>query len=403
MPVDVLAPKFAGKQAGENWESTSAVLVRRYQRAFVKAADALRVRLDGVDSRRVRLTDLGARADELHGKMLRAIRDRATSGDPRELARLAEAAIELQDIRSSHRHAVNEQRRHMLTAGYQMSMRLSPSAGVKALLEGAATTICDLPGLERAMVFQREGDVLCAVATAFPRDDEWARDCQAFSAAQRFELAPRRPEAIIIRRRSPAIITDALNDPDVFQPIVQKMQASNYVSAPVIAYGDVVATVGAEAYCRPVDEVDRDVLAAFAVSLGQVVEQAILIEQMQFQQRTAQQLARSASSVLGVLGGDVPPLEPDQRAPLAPWQSQSELVSNLTRREYEVLRLMTDGATNREIASKMFLSEQTVKWHVKRILHKFGVTNRGQAVATYLESLDRRSLAAGGHRRDGVG
>ena len=79
------------------------------------------------------------------------------------------------------------------------------------------------------------------------------------------------------------------------------------------------------------------------------------------------------------------------------------MVSELTRREYEVLQLMTKGATNREIATTIFLSEETVKSHVKRILQKFGVANRGQAVATYLESLDRRSGSSGGPRRGGVG
>ena len=75
---------------------------------------------------------------------------------------------------------------------------------------------------------------------------------------------------------------------------------------------------------------------------------------------------------------------------MAPWQSRSEVVSELTRREYEVLQLMTTGATNREIATAIFLSEETVKAHVKGILRKFGVTNRGQAVATYLECLGSR-------------
>ena len=79
------------------------------------------------------------------------------------------------------------------------------------------------------------------------------------------------------------------------------------------------------------------------------------------------------------------------------------LFRSLTRREYEVLQLMTKGATNREIATTIFLSEETVKSHVKRILQKFGVANRGQAVATYLESLDRRPGSSGGPRRGGVG
>ena len=403
MPVD-LSSTSGRKPTRETWESASAGLVRRYQRAFAKAADMLPVkRIGGVDSQRDRfLTELGARADEVHDQLLRAMRDRATTGDSRELARLCEVAIELQDIRTSHRQAVNEERLHMLTSGQEVSARLSPSAGVKVLLERAATAMCDLPGLERFMVFQREGGVLLAAATVFADHDEWAQDCQTFSASTRYDLAPKRPEALIIRRRSPAIITDALHDPDAFQPIVQKMQAANYVGAPVIAYGDVVATIHGDAYFagRPVDEVDRDVIASFAASLGPIVERAILIEQLQFQQRVAEQLAQSASGVLGGLGGQVPVLGLDEPAPTAPWQSRSEVVSDLTRREYEVLQLMTKGATNREIATTIFLSEETVKSHVKRILHKFGVANRGQAVATYLESLERRPASGGGDQRE---
>jgi LuxR family transcriptional regulator, regulator of acetate metabolism len=396
MPID-LSSTSGPKQPRDAWESTSAALIRRYQRAFAKAANMLPVqRLGDVDVRRDRfLAALGNRADELHAQLLRAMRDRAASGDSRELARLCEVAIELQDIRSSHRQAVNEERLHLLTSGQEVSARLSPSLGVRALLERAATVMCDLPGLERFMVFRREGGVLQAVATVFADHDQWARDCQDFSAHTRYDLGPKRPEALIVRRRSPAIITDALNDPDAFQPIVQKMQASNYVGAPVIAYGEVVATIHGDAYFtdRLVDEIDRDVIASFAESLGQIVERAILIEQLQFQQRVAEQLAQSARGVLGGMGGQGPLLELDEQATTAPWQSRSEVVSDLTRREYEVLQLMTKGTTNREIAASIFLSEETVKSHVKRILQKFGVANRGQAVATYLESLDRRSDA----------
>ena len=402
MPVD-LSSTPGPKPPRETWKSTSAALVRRYQRTFATAANMLPVqRLDDVDALRDRfLAELGARADELHGQLLRAMRDRATSGDTRELARLCEVAIQLQDIRSDHRQAVNEERLHMLTAGHEVSTRLSPSAGVKTLLERAATTMCDLPGLERFMVFRREGGVLQAVATVFADHDEWARDCQEFSAHTSYDLAPKNPEALIVRRRSPAIVTDALNDPNAFQPIVQKMQAANYVGAPVIAYGEVVATIHGDAYFtdRPVDEIDRDVIAAFAESLGAIVERAILIEQLQFQQRVAEQLAQSARGVLGGMGGQAPLLELDEQATTAPWQSRSEVVSDLTRREYEVLQLMTKGATNREIATTIFLSEETVKSHVKRILQKFGVANRGQAVATYLESLERRPAPGDGHHR----
>jgi LuxR family maltose regulon positive regulatory protein len=53
----------------------------------------------------------------------------------------------------------------------------------------------------------------------------------------------------------------------------------------------------------------------------------------------------------------------------------------LTPREIEVLRLLTAGASNQQIAGRLCISEQTVKTHVSHILGKLNVTSRGQAAA----------------------
>ncbi|MFI5907566.1 response regulator [Dactylosporangium sp. NPDC051541] len=53
--------------------------------------------------------------------------------------------------------------------------------------------------------------------------------------------------------------------------------------------------------------------------------------------------------------------------------------TDLTTRELEILRLVATGATNREIAARMFLSEGTVKNHVSRILTRLGLRDRTQA------------------------
>jgi DNA-binding NarL/FixJ family response regulator len=53
----------------------------------------------------------------------------------------------------------------------------------------------------------------------------------------------------------------------------------------------------------------------------------------------------------------------------------------LTRRELEVLALIGEGLSNREIASQLFLTEATVKTHVNRIFAKTGSRDRAQAVA----------------------
>lgn len=52
----------------------------------------------------------------------------------------------------------------------------------------------------------------------------------------------------------------------------------------------------------------------------------------------------------------------------------------LTSREQEVLHLLTQGNTNKEIAQKLFISEKTVKSHLNRIFKKFNVTRRLEAI-----------------------
>lgn len=53
----------------------------------------------------------------------------------------------------------------------------------------------------------------------------------------------------------------------------------------------------------------------------------------------------------------------------------------LSSRETEVLNLIIDGATNGEISGKLFISENTVKFHVRNILKKTGCANRSELLA----------------------
>lgn len=53
----------------------------------------------------------------------------------------------------------------------------------------------------------------------------------------------------------------------------------------------------------------------------------------------------------------------------------------LTEREVEVLREVAGGNRNRNIAEKLFISEETVKVHIKHIMEKLGAADRTQAVA----------------------
>ncbi len=67
------------------------------------------------------------------------------------------------------------------------------------------------------------------------------------------------------------------------------------------------------------------------------------------------------------------------RAPFLPDEKKREDLG-ITPREFEILELIAQGMSNREIAEKLYVSENTVKTHSSRVLGKLGARRRTQAV-----------------------
>jgi two-component system, NarL family, response regulator YdfI len=65
----------------------------------------------------------------------------------------------------------------------------------------------------------------------------------------------------------------------------------------------------------------------------------------------------------------------------APPRTLDELAESLTRRELEVLQMLAAGLSNKEIATRLNISEHTVKFHVASILGKLGAASRTEAVS----------------------
>lgn len=76
------------------------------------------------------------------------------------------------------------------------------------------------------------------------------------------------------------------------------------------------------------------------------------------------------------------PAELDALFPVAEPMSRplAELVEPLTPRESEVLQMLASGLANKEIATRLAISEHTVKFHVASILGKLGAASRTEAV-----------------------
>lgn len=78
-------------------------------------------------------------------------------------------------------------------------------------------------------------------------------------------------------------------------------------------------------------------------------------------------------------------VEKRQNAPAA--TPAAEPAGALSRRETEVLQLLAEGLSNRDIGERLSLAEPTVKMHVKSVCRKLGVSNRTQAV---IQARDRK-------------
>ncbi len=92
-------------------------------------------------------------------------------------------------------------------------------------------------------------------------------------------------------------------------------------------------------------------------------------------------VAAIEAAAAGLVVLDPAGIEPLLRAPHAVSSSAAEaLVEGLTPRELEVLQLLAAGLGNKEIASRLAISEHTVKFHVAAIMGKLGAASRTEAV-----------------------
>ena len=87
-----------------------------------------------------------------------------------------------------------------------------------------------------------------------------------------------------------------------------------------------------------------------------------------------------APTVTRRLIGEFARLRPKPDAPA------SAALASLTPRETQVLRLVAEGLSNLEIATRLVVTEETVKTHVSRLLGKLGLRGRTQAVVTAYET-----------------
>jgi DNA-binding CsgD family transcriptional regulator len=336
-------------------------------------------------------TAIGEVVDDL-GTLLR---EHAEGGGSRLVA-LATNLVELQGLHHELRELHTAQRLRALTSVHDALARLRGIDTTAKLIERCPQEVCEGCGFERAVISRVVNAEWFVSNAYYSHDPQWARDFVEFSQTQ---AHPRLDHMILetemIRRRAPALVPDATADPRSYKPLVDHAQVRSYVAAPIMPAGRVIGFLHADYRFtrREVDTVDRDVLWAFAEGFGHAFERAVLRERLQAQRTEIRRMMRATEEIIDDLCNAEIQLsavtESESAAVTRTGASifiapQSRLDLLLTKREVEVLSLMSDGSTNAAIANELVISEGTVKSHVKHILRKLRASNRAEAVSRYL-------------------
>lgn len=287
------------------------------------------------------LRDLRARADDYLGAAFTAYGEDPGGGQGAggRLRRLLETELELR----------------------QLSEMASPTT----LLIRTAELVAGAAGFQRALTATVSGSRYRSVA-----------QCSA--------ATERRDSAIWLSTSSAMPLQEDAREAARRKLVVKTGGPRPYLLGPVSSGGEVIALIRAHRGEEGVEPFDFIVLDRICQAVGQSISTLELNSRIA---RHRQSLVSSLKLLDGEPGAHLLAGRGPQTSPAAIGPGQAEWPeAQLTRREAEVLRAMSTGMANRQIAERLVITEATVKSHVKRILRKLGAANRSQAVAIHLSS-----------------
>lgn len=284
-----------------------------------------------------------------------------------------------------------------------MVAELREVSSPREMLARAPAALCAGSAFERAVVSLVRGGQMVAEAIHFAREKRAAAAVLAELKANPLRLEHPLIETELLRRRRATMVVDADVHPRVDRHTARLMGWRSYAAAPLVVGSQVAGVIHADRGAgRSLDVLDRDVLWAFATGLAQAYESSTLrrtLRDERDQMREFLEWLRARSGELTdapvTLGAGsharvrAPAPLPD---PATAGARDDRVVFEglLTRRELDVLRLIAEGASNRQVADALVISSGTVKFHVNSILRKLHAGNRAEAVTRYLRLMGMR-------------
>ncbi len=388
---------------GEIWFFRSPDLPRK-EVERVRSILQLVAKLTGWDCAPLSITPLDLHAAEMTLAAAQdAITERLTAGveqvGTEARAELITALTRLSQARISLRDAVLAQRTSALADVRNTLNRLRDLFTVRDLIIRAPAEVEKL-GFGRAMLSQIQNSRWVAKSAYVRGDPDLAALMVQAGSTDPILLDQQVLETDMVHRRQPILIKNAQANPQVHPLLKTVTDSRSYVAAPLVSMSTVIGFMHADAYTdgRHVDGLDRETIGLFMEGLGYAIERAVFADRMltlrdqlcTYTAGISDLMASFTENDVALKPADTPvELTRDIGTSVLTSAIEDDVNSPLTRREIEVLRHMADGATNARIATRLMVSEGTVKVHVKHILRKLGATNRAEAVSRYLNTAQR--------------
>lgn len=261
----------------------------------------------------------------------------------------------------------------------------------------AARSVSDLMELAPSLVVEM-GYHRCMLSTI--RAGRWvARSCfvsdNSELAAQILEvgsagraLSQRLVETRIVEARRPQLVSGAQSNSHVDPAFKRVSGMTSYVAAPITVGAHVQGFVHVDSPTggREVNDFDRSVITLFAESLShrfEILYYQHRLSSIQPVQNRSLELSATTLDELVTVDPRAADVASTSGTPGFTESDETRYLDVLTPREQEVLAHIADGESNVQIATVLFISETTVKAHIKHIFRKLAITNRAQAVSLY--------------------
>ncbi|MCV7104982.1 hypothetical protein H7H74_04200 [Mycolicibacterium chitae] len=324
------------------------------------------------------------------------LRERCAAGEE-AMSKLQASALQLQaaQLQLTLKDTLLTVGSSRINAAHRAIHRLRDTRSLKALTERAPREVYEI-GFTRVLFSRLENGIWYAYSAFVGDDAEQANTMVEAGLSNPRRLTHVLPECEMVRRGTPILVLNAVDDPRVYPELNNVTRSVGYVAAPVFSWGSAVGLLHADHHTgvQGVHELDRDVLGAFAEGLGTAFERNSLLERLRSMRQAASDYLQTANALADDFTVDVLDLA-GPATPVAESMLTDEFISppntgrragpdslaDLTAREREVLKALATGRTNAQIAATLFVSEGTVKSHVKRILRKTGASTRTEAVS----------------------